>query len=437
MQNARFLWDNKRISRSNLTPGEQLEAKTNHLAQEVLEGNRKLRAAQNELTLLQKELESRVQERTTELAEAERRFRRLVAFSPDAIFINQQDKIAFANPPCLKLFGATSPKQVIGRSVFDFIHPDFHTAFKDRMRCLEELGQPVPLSEERIVRLDGKGVDVEISSSPFEDENEIAIQVVCRDISDRKKLEEQYRQSQKLEAVGQLAGGVAHDFNNLLTLILGYSHLLLRNTHLDDQTKGLIEEIGKAGERAASLTRQLLAFSRKQVVEFKVLDLNAVLTDTEKMLRRLISEDVSLTTVLAPNLGKVKADSGQVEQIIINLAVNARDAMPRGGKLTIETANIELDVGYAGTHVEVPRGQYVLLAISDTGCGMTEEVRARVFEPFFTTKDPGKGTGLGLATVYGIVKQSGGSIGVYSVPGQGTTFKVYLPLVEVVGAGCF
>ena len=246
---------------------------------------------------------------------------------------------------------------------------------------------------------------------------------------EKTNIEQQLRQAHKMEAIGKLAGGVAHDFNNLVTIITGYSDMLLSRIGPENSTRRELEQIKKAGDRAHSLTRQLLAFSRRQMLQPKVLDLNAVVTNLEPMLQRLIGENIELVIELKPGLGQVKADPGQIEQVIMNLAINARDAMLQGGKLLLQTDNIELDEAYALRHIPTQPGSYVHLAVSDTGCGMDAATQSRIFEPFFTTKEQGKGTGLGLSTVYGIVKQSGGYIWVYSEGGQGTTFKIYLPRV--------
>jgi signal transduction histidine kinase len=283
---------------------------------------------------------------------------------------------------------------------------------------------------------DGTLISVEINAHGLNFDGREARLVIARDITDLRQAEDalresegRLRQSQKMEAVGQLAGGVAHDFNNLLTAILGYGEILTKRVAADPKSLRDVNEICKAGRRAASLTQQLLAFSRKQVLQPEVLALNAVVGGIEMMLQRLIGEDIELRTVLAKSQARVKADPGQIEQVILNLAVNARDAMPLGGRLLIETENADFDEDAARAR-GLSTGRYVALAVTDTGCGMDAATRAHIFEPFFTTKEVGKGTGLGLATVYGIVKQSGGQIGVESELGRGTTFKIYLPRVD-------
>jgi len=291
-------------------------------------------------------------------------------------------------------------------------------------------------SELRILSKSGEYRTGEFKVTPQIQDGEVQnILGIARDITDRKRaeeemaaLQEQLRQSQKMEAIGRLSGGIAHDFNNLLTVIKGYSQLSLMELKEDDPLRKNIEEIHTSSDRAADLTRQLLAFSRRQILEMKVLDLNFIIREADKMLLRIIGEDIELVTLLAGDLGRVKTDRGQIEQVMMNLAVNARDAMPNGGLLIIETANVILGDEYARTHIDVKPGEYVMLSVNDTGYGMTPEVRERVFEPFFTTKE--KGTGLGLSTVYGIVKQSGGNISIHSEPGNGTTFKIYLPRVD-------
>ncbi len=291
-------------------------------------------------------------------------------------------------------------------------------------------GEPRRITDEVFWRKDGSSFPVEYLAAPMRDaEGGIAgVVVTFRDITARRDSERQLLQSQKMESVGRLAGGIAHDFNNLLGVILGYGGLLLAKMG-SGPDRAKLEQIMKAGERAAGLTRQLLAFSRKQVLQPRVLDLNDLVADMEKMLRRLIGEDIQLTTLLGGR-GNVKADPGQIEQVLMNLVVNARDAMPLGGQLTIQTSNVVLDESYAAERPDVRPGPCVMLAVIDTGVGMTPETQRKIFEPFFTTKGPSEGTGLGLATSDGIVRQSGGHIAVTSEPGRGSTFRVYLPRVD-------
>ncbi len=328
------------------------------------------------------------------------------------------------NEAALKLYGYTR-SEFLALRIEDLQLPEETPRVLEAVQHPQTALQPV---ECRHRLKNGNLVDIEISTHdiPYGRQHK-AVLVVMINVTGRKQLEAQLLQSQKMEAVGMLAGGIAHDFNNLLTIISGYSQLLLSSLPPSDRNRSAVEQILKAGERAAALTRQLLAFSRRQTAQLKVLDLNLLVGSMAVMLRRLIGEDIDLRLELGSDLGQVSADPGQIEQVIMNLAVNSRDAMPKGGTLTIHTGNVDLDENYTGTHTRVKAGSYVMLSVSDTGVGMDDQTRSRLFEPFFTTKQQGRGTGLGLSIVFGIVRQAGGNVEVTSEPGVGTMVKIYLP----------
>ena len=341
-----------------------------------------------------------------------------------------QFRVAAWNPSAERIFGY-SREEALGQHASFIVPPQFreHVA-KIWQELVRERGG-VRSTNDNITK-DGRTISCEWYNTPLVDESGrvLGAASLAQDVTERVALEERLRQSQKMEAVGRLAGGVAHDFNNLLTVILGYSQILAEGVPSGSRLADSTAQIKSAADRAAGITRQLLAFSRKQVLSPRVINLNDIMLNLDSLLRRLIGEDIEVLTVPSNDLGSVKADPGQIEQVIMNLALNARDAMPRGGKLTLETTNEQLDESYAHRHQPAEPGRYVMLAVSDTGHGMSPETQARIFEPFYTTKEVGKGTGLGLSMVYGIVKQSGGYIWVYSEPDRGTTFKIYLPRVD-------
>ncbi|MFC1896521.1 PAS domain S-box protein, partial [Thermodesulfobacteriota bacterium] len=381
-------------------------------------------------TRLQRDRQERKRtEAEQSVKEAEARYRAIFEGAAEGILVADMEtrRFRYCNRAICEMLGYTE-EELIGLGVTE-IHPkeslDHVLAeFEAQARGDRLLAPSLPC-----LRKDGSVVYADVlATSAVIDGRECNVGFFT-DVTERRQIEAQFRQSQKMEAIGTLAGGVAHDFNNILTSIIGNAHLALMEVDKDGPLREEIEDIKAAGERAASLTRQLLAFSRKQIVQPRIVDLNELLTEIEKMLGRLIGEDVELLTISSPELWQVEADPGQMEQVIMNLAINAKDAMPKGGKLTIETANVDLGENYfrkRGVREEPP-GSYVMLAASDTGIGMDKETQEHIFEPFFTTKEIGKGTGLGLSTIYGIVKQNNGFIWAYSEPGQGSTFKIYLP----------
>ncbi|MBC7898390.1 MAG: PAS domain S-box protein [Cytophagaceae bacterium] len=359
----------------------------------------------------------------------------IIECSDDAIVSITLDGIIVTwNHGAERLYGY-STEEMLGQSVSVLFTPEHYDEYQHIMRTVKK-GQQIPAHDTKRLRKDGKSIDVSVSISPvlIRKGEVIGASKIAHDITRVKLLEEQFRQAQKMEAVGTLAGGVAHDFNNLLTIINAYSELLMEELPDGDPMRELLIEIHKAGERAGNLTRQLLAFSRKQILLPRVLDLGAIVTDTTTMLRRVIGEDIVLSTVLDPAARPVKVDPGQIQQILMNLAVNARDAMPQGGRLTIETRHVTIDEEYHQTHLETKPGHYSMIVVTDTGTGMDDATKARIFEPFFTTKGEGKGTGLGMAVVHGVVRQSGGMIEVYSEVDKGTAFKLYFPVAGVLAS---
>ncbi len=372
-----------------------------------------------------REAKRRAEERARE---SEDQYRLLFETCPLPMWVYDTETLAFlaVNEAAVQHYGHS--REEFARLSLESIRPP------ENVHAVREEVLGASASDDEKVRRhrkkDGSILSVEVRARSFKYEDKRARLVVANDVTERQQLEDQLRQAQKMEAVGRLAGGVAHDFNNILSVILSYSEIIAAGLKPEEPLRCDIEEIRTAGLRATELTRQLLAFSRQQLLDAKILDLNQIVTGIQKMLQRLLGADVDLTMLPASDLWTIKADAGQVEQILMNLAVNARDAMPDGGRLTVETANVDLDLDYARAHHGVSPGSYVLLAVTDTGTGMSKDTQARMFEPFFTTKEEGKGTGLGLATVFGIVKQSGGHIWVYSEPGEGATFKLYFPKVS-------
>ena len=362
---------------------------------------------------------------------SEEQYRMLVDGVKDVIFALSPEGTVTALNPAFEEFTGWSRHEWLGKAFAGLLHPDDVVRAETLLRAVsQDAGRPT--AQLRIQTRAGEYRVGEFHASlQRRDDEVVGILGIVRDITDRVRLEDQLRQAQKMEAVGRLAGGVAHDFNNILTAISSYSELLLADLASEDPRRSDVVEIRKATERAAALTRQLLAFSRRQVLQPKVLDLNGVISGAEKLLRRVIGEDIALATRLEPSLAAVTADAGQIEQVIMNLAVNARDAMQRGGTLTLETSTVRIEAAAQTAEQSiVAPGRYVLLKVADTGTGMDAETKRHLFEPFFTTKERGKGTGLGLATVYGIVKQSGGFIWVDSEPGRGAAFRIYLPAAE-------
>ncbi len=384
------------------------------------------------LTFVSQQLASAIDHKRHEeaLRQSEARYRSLVQSAVYGIYrCDAEGRFLDVNPALIHMLGYDSAEELVNldaqREVF--LEPADHNRLMQEFQRTRQLDG----AEVRWRRKDRSAITVRLSgraATGLDDSDEV-LEIIAEDVTERRALEEQFRQAQKMEAVGRLAGGVAHDFNNLLMVVSGYTEVLLDELGQDDPKLPKVQAIQQAADRATTLTRQLLAFSRKQLLELKVVDVNAIVADMERLLRPLIGENIDLTTRLAPNVGHTRADAGQLEQVIMNLVVNAKDAMPNGGRIVIQTCEAELDASHR-EHSFIEPGPYILLSVSDNGAGMDKETQSRIFEPFFTTKEKGKGTGLGLSTVYGIVKQSGGYIFAESTPGSGTAFQIYLPRVS-------
>src|SRR5215470_10917246 len=384
----------------------------------------------SELKAANERLRQEVRERSqaeARLGASEQRYRQVIELIREALWIHADGRLVFANNAAAQMFGADSPTQLVGRPVLDIIDPRDRERAVERSKILIEARRQVPLTEMRLLRIDGRPLVTEIQAVPFDHEGRPGVLAVARDITMRKDIEEQLRQSQKMEAIGQLTGGLAHDFNNLMTVVIGNLDRLDSALAGNQAARELADMALSAALRGSELTRKLLAFARKQSLQSAVLDLSDLVASMTSLLDRTLGEKIQVEVKTGRELWPIETDPAQVESALANVAINARDAMPDGGKLTIETANAALDAAYAADNPDAVAGDYVMLAVSDTGIGIAPEHLGRVLEPFFTTKGPGKGSGLGLSMVYGFMKQSGGHMKIYSELGHGTVVRLYFP----------
>jgi len=428
IRNAQLYKREKMLRRSEEERAHELAQLNARLEQRVEERTAEL---QNANTILQQHINER-ERAESELAEERNLLRTLIDALPDYIYVKDTaGRFVVANVGITRGLGFVTTDELVSKAGFELYPQEMAAQYAAQEQDVINSGQPLINHEEAIIDAAGQRRWLLTTKVPVRDSQGKVVRIVGvdRDITEHRRLEEQLHAAQKMEAIGRLAGGIAHDFNNVLTSIIGYTKLILDSLPSNASIRSDLEGIEASANRGANLTHQLLAFTRKQVIEPHILNPNELIVGIEQMLQRLINEDIRLLTNLAPDTGYVKIDPGQLEQVLVNLVVNARDAMSEGGTLTIETANVTLDQEYARQRAEVVPGDYIMIAVSDNGSGMDDTIKARIFEPFFTTKGVGKGTGLGLATCFGIVKQNGGHISVYSEPGQGSTFKIYLPRI--------